>query len=180
MCPEGGSGWDPEAVWRRSAGASALVPPRSAPGQAGACRIRVCVRAVTGRGARKPRKSRIKARRLFNRNAAGHGPVTVPGVTSVSSRNPTDPSKLPRRRAASCATCKLQARRTAVRRTRNGEPRGPGAARGPRAGHRCGVYDRRKDRYGGAHAGLPPRPGAPSPRAERPHVRTGRAPSSNA
>ena len=48
-----------------SAGASALVPPRSAPGQAGACRIRVCVRAVTGRCARKPRESRIKARRLF-------------------------------------------------------------------------------------------------------------------
>lgn len=45
-----------------SAGASALVPP---PGQAGACRIRVCVRALTGRGARKPRESRIKRAQIF-------------------------------------------------------------------------------------------------------------------
>jgi len=91
-----------------SAGVSALVPPRSAPGQAGACRIRVCVRAVTGRGARKPRESRIKARRLFLTEPAPAPRVIRPsGLVRVQA---------PRRRKLqrrTCTSCKLERIRSA-------------------------------------------------------------------
>lgn len=91
-----------------SAGASALVPP---PGQAGACRIRVCVRALTGRGARKPRESRIKARRLFL-TEPHDGPAAAPGAPDRSSVHARPGETGPRRgrklQRRTCTSCKLE------------------------------------------------------------------------
>jgi len=115
-----------------SAGASALVPPRSAPGQAGACRIRVCVRAVTGRGARKPRESRIKARRLFLTEP--HDPGRGPGararrIDHGSWINMPVPARPDPGAVGSCNVERAQAASSNVVR------------------YTIGVYDRRKDYY---------------------------------
>ena len=100
-----------------SAGVSALVPPRSAPGQAGACRIRVCVRAVTGRGARKPRESRIRKRADYF-STERRARVRVNGHPRTASR----PGPVRASEAATSNVHKLQARTYTI-----------------------GVYDRPKD-----------------------------------
>lgn len=107
-----------------SAGASALVPP---PGQAGACRIRVCVRALTGRGARKPRESRIKARRLFLTEP--HDPGRGPGRAGSIAWFMPVPARPDPGAVGSCNVERAQAASSNVVR------------------YTIGVYDRRKDYY---------------------------------
>jgi hypothetical protein len=110
-----------------SAGASALVPP---PGQAGACRIRVCVRALTGRGARKPRESRIKARRLFltePHEDPSRGPA--PGPRRIDTWFMPVPARPDPGAVGSCNVERAQAASSNVVR------------------YTIGVYDRRKDYY---------------------------------